>query len=154
MALLDAAGRDSIDGVQCLRGLWTGSDDASKRVQRGVAETRAAPAALHVPTIIVHGLDDGLIPPAFSSAPYVAAARDADRDLRYWQVPNAQHFDAFLGLPVYGARYVPLLPYVYRALDAAWARVADAKPLPEDRVFNTRPRGTDAALDAAHLGLK
>ena len=102
---------------------------------------------------VVHGVDDGLIPMAFSSAPYVDAARRAGRDVRFWQVRNAQHFDAFLGLPQYGARYVPLLPYVYRALDLAWEHVANAHALPGDRVIETTPRGDRAQLAPSDLAL-
>ncbi|HEY0335274.1 MAG TPA: 3-hydroxybutyrate oligomer hydrolase family protein, partial [Stenotrophomonas sp.] len=86
-------------GLQCLRALWTGHDAHARRVQAGIAQTRAALPRKHLPIVVVHGLDDGLIPPAFSSAPYVAAARAAGRDVRYWQVPHVQHFDGFLGLP-------------------------------------------------------
>ena len=102
--------------------------------------------------IVVHGLDDGLIPPAFSSAPYVAMAKAAGRDVRYWQVRNAQHFDGFLALPDYGARYVPLLPYVYAALDRVSAHLDSGAPLPADAVIQARPRGP-APLDAGHLAI-
>src|SRR5690606_25284656 len=104
-----------------------------------------------LPITVIHGLDDGLIPPAFSSAPYVAAAQVAGRDVRYWQVRNAQHFDAFLVLPIYAARYVPLLPYVYVALDRTWAHLQDGAPLPGDAVIETTPRGAGSPLGAAHL---
>ena len=69
-------------------------------------------------------------------------ARAAGRDVRYWQVRNAQHFDGFLALPDYGSRYVPLLPYVYAALDRVDAHLDDAgKPLPADAVIETTARG-------------
>ena len=102
---------------------------------------------------MIHGLDDGLIPPAFSSAPYVALARAAGRDVRYWQVRNAQHFDAFLGLPVYGAQYLPLLPYVYEALDRTWAHLHEGAPLPADAVVETTQRGAGNALEPRHLAI-
>lgn len=141
----------TLKGVQCLRALWTGEGAAADRVRAGVAGTRAALPRAGLPVVVVHGLDDGLIPVAFSSAPYVAAARAAGRDVRYWQVRNVQHFDGFLVLPDYGARYLPLLPYVYEALDRIDAHL-DGAALPADAVIETTPRGT-AALDASHLAL-
>ncbi|QDH71762.1 hydrogenase [Lysobacter alkalisoli] len=128
-------------GLQCLRALWTGEGDAAHRVRAGVAEVRAAPPRAGLPVVVVHGTDDGLVPMAFSSQPYVAMAKAAGRDVRFWQVRNAQHFDAFLGLPDYAARYLPLLPYVYEALDRVEAHLDNGAPLPADAVIETTPRG-------------
>jgi hydroxybutyrate-dimer hydrolase len=141
----------TLKGLQCLRGLWTGDGADAARVRTGIAATRAAPPRAGLPVVVVHGLDDGLIPVAFSSAPYVAHARAAGRDVSYWQVRNVQHFDGFLALPDYGARYLPLLPYVYEALDRVDAHL-DGAPLPADAVIAAKPRGA-AALDAAHLAM-
>ena len=139
----------TLKGLQCLRGLWTGEGADADRVRAGVAATRAAPPRAGLPVVVVHGLDDGLIPVAFSSAPYVAHARAAGRDVRYWQVRNVQHFDGFLAFPEYGARYLPLLPYVYEALDRVDAHL-DGATLPADAVIDATPRGA-AALEASHL---
>ena len=54
---------------------------------------------------------------------------------------NAQHFDGFLALPAYGARYVPLLPYVYAALDRVDAHLDGKGALPGDAVIDAVPRG-------------
>jgi hydroxybutyrate-dimer hydrolase len=106
-----------------------------------------------LPVVVIHGTDDGLVPPAFSSTPWVARAQAAGRDVRYWQVRNAQHFDGFLALPDYGARYLPLLPYVYAALDRVSAHLDDpAARLPADAVIVPTPRGS-APLDAGHLAI-
>ena len=134
----------TLPGLQCLRAL---NDDA--RVRKGIAEVRAHAPRKGLPIIVVHGLDDGLIPPAFSSAPYVAMAKAEGRDVRYWQVRNAQHFDGFLALPDYGARYVPLLPYVYAALDRVSGSL-DA--LPAEATIETTPRGAKP-LTAADLAI-
>ncbi|MFD0738006.1 3-hydroxybutyrate oligomer hydrolase family protein [Lysobacter koreensis] len=155
VGLVDAtpAGSPPLTSLRCLRGLWSGSHADAQRVRRGIDETRAASPRAGLPVIVVHGLDDGLIPAAFSSAPYVAMAQGAGRDVRYWQVRNAQHFDAFLGLPDYAARYVPLLPYVYAALDRVKAHLDGAAALPASTVVDTTPRGAGKALDATHLAL-
>jgi hydroxybutyrate-dimer hydrolase len=141
-----------LPGTQCLRALWDGQGADADRVRAGIAQVRAKAPRKGLPIIVVHGTDDGLIPMAFSSAPYVAMAKAAGRDVRYWQVRNAQHFDGFLALPDYGARYVPLLPYVYAALDRVSAHLDSGAPLPADATIETKPRGT-AALDAGHLAI-
>ena len=81
-------------------------------------------------------LDKGTIARA-----YARWAQAQGRELSYWRVHNAQHFDAFLGLPPLAARYVPLLPYAYRALDAMWAHVAERTPLPGSADIAATPRG-------------
>lgn len=140
-------------GLQCLRTLWTGDTADARRVQAGVAAIRASAPREGLPVVVVHGLHDGLIPVAFSSQPYVAMARAAGRDVRYWQVDHAQHFDAFLGFPDYAARYLPLLPYVYTALDRVEAHLDGQGTLPADAVITTTPRGAGNALTAGHLAL-
>jgi hydroxybutyrate-dimer hydrolase len=131
----------ALPGLQCLRALWDGQGADAERVRNGVAATEASLPRAGLPVIVIHGTDDGLLPPAFTSAPYVAMAQAAGRDVRYWQVRNVQHFDAFLALPDYRARYPPLLPYVYAALDRVSAHLDDAEnPLPRDAVITTIPR--------------
>jgi hydroxybutyrate-dimer hydrolase len=137
-----------LKGLQCLRRLWTGDSADAQRVRGGIAETRAGLPRAGLPVIVLHGTDDGLVPQAFSSAPYVAMAQAAGRDVRYWQVRNAQHFDAFLGFPQYGAVYLPLLPYVYEALDRVDAHLDGKGALPVDAVIATVPRaGKPLAAD-------
>ena len=135
-------------GLQCLRSLWTGDSADARRVRKGSDETRASLPRAGLPVVVLHGTDDGLVPQAFSSAPYVAMAQAAGRDVRYWQVRNAQHFDAFLGFPQYGAVYLPLLPYVYEALDRVDAHLDGKGALPADAVIATVPRaGKPLAID-------
>ncbi|HEY5782638.1 MAG TPA: 3-hydroxybutyrate oligomer hydrolase family protein, partial [Lysobacter sp.] len=130
--------------LRCLRELWQGDSADAQRVRKGIAETRAGLPRSGLPVVVIHGADDGLVPMAFSSAPYVRQAKAGGRDVRYWQVRNAQHFDAFLGLPDYGARYLPLLPYVYEALDRVDAHLDGSGALPVDAVIATKPRGVEA----------
>ena len=140
-------------GLQCLRALWEGQGADAERVRKGVRAVQVLTSKAGLPVMVIHGLDDGLIPPAFSSAPYVAAARAAGRDVHHWQVANVQHFDAFLGLPVYGAQYLPLLPYIYEALDRTWAHLQSGAPMPADTVIATTPRGVGNPLKARHLAI-
>ena len=146
-------GDPTFEGNLCLRLLW---DDAEGPVRDGIEQTRAALPRAGLPVIVVHGADDGLVPEAFSGAAYANRAKQEGATLRYWRVRNAQHFDAFLGLPVLAMRYVPMMPYGYRALDAAWAHIAEGQPLPGDADIATTPRafvdGTVQPLRAENLG--
>ena len=129
----------TLPGLQCLRALLDGGSDTA--FAKGLAQTQAALPRAGLPVVVIHGLDDGLVPPAFSSAPYVAASKAAGREVSYWQVQHAQHFDGFLALPAYGARYVPLLPYVYAALDQVTSQLDGTAGKPRDAVIQPRPRG-------------
>ena len=140
----------TMPGLQCLRGLLELPEDSA--FKQGLAQTQAALPRKGLPVMVIHGLDDGLVPPAFSSAPYVAAAQAAGRDVAYWQVQHAQHFDGFLALPAYGARYVPLLPYVYAALDQVSARLDGKAGKSVDAVIAATPRG-NGAVEAAQLAI-
>jgi hydroxybutyrate-dimer hydrolase len=153
VALVDPEPEAPLQGLDCLRTLWTGDDADAQRVRQGAEATRASAPQAGLPIVVIHGLNDGLIPAAFTSAPYVAMARKSGRDVRYWQVRNAQHFDAFLGLPQYGARYVPLLPYVYRALDRVSAHLDSGDALPADAVIDATPRSAEKPLDTANLAV-
>jgi hydroxybutyrate-dimer hydrolase len=133
------------DGAACLRALWTGADARAQRLQAGVAEAAARNANLRgTPALIVHGRADTLVPTNFSSRPYLlrnAQAEGAASRLRYVEVTNAQHFDAFLGFAGYDTRFVPLHLYFVRAMDAMWAHLKHGASLPASQVVRTTPRG-------------
>jgi hydroxybutyrate-dimer hydrolase len=143
----------TLPGNLCLRELWTGQEPDADGLRQGVEATLARLPRASLPILVVHGAQDGLIPVAFSSEPYVAWLRASGRLPVFWKVPYAQHFDAFLAFPDFGDRHVPLLPFGYAALDRAWAHVAEGRPLPEDAaVREARPRGP-GALTGENLGL-
>lgn len=145
-------------GLRCLAELWDGDSEDARSLRAAVAQTQAGPPRAGLRLSVLHGLDDGLIPEAFSSAAYVAQAEQAGRALRYWQLPHVQHFDGFLGAPPLAARYLPLMPYAYRALDQIWADLeADRIPRSERLRVAAEPRGMQGAgaapLRAEHLAL-
>ncbi|MET0503976.1 MAG: 3-hydroxybutyrate oligomer hydrolase family protein [Luteibacter sp.] len=143
----------TLPGTLCLRDVWTGQGADAMTLRAGVDATAAALPRAGLPIIVVHGAQDGLIPVAFSSGPYVRWLRASGRSPVFWKVPYAQHFDAFLAFPDFGDRHAPLLPFGYAALDRAWAHLAEGRALPEDAaVRDTRPRGT-SALTAETLAL-
>ena len=139
-------------GVSCLRDLWTGNSDTAKRLRESVQATQVRLPRKDLPIFIVHGAEDGLLPAAFTSDAYVAWLRANKQDAVYWPIPHAQHFDAFLALPGFGDRYVPMLPYAYAALDRMYKHVTTGAPLDPGAVPATVPRGA-GALDASRLGL-
>ncbi|MET0935089.1 MAG: 3-hydroxybutyrate oligomer hydrolase family protein [Luteibacter sp.] len=143
----------TLPGVLCLRDLQSGHGAEADQLRAGVDATAAAMPREGLPVLVVHGAQDGLIPVAFSSEPYVKWLRAAGRTPVFWKVPYAQHFDAFLAFPDFGDRHAPLLPFGYAALDRAWAHVAQGRALPEDAaVRETRPRGA-GAMTAGALAL-
>jgi hydroxybutyrate-dimer hydrolase len=116
-----AGGTDpAFAGLMCLRKLWSGDDVLALKLRAGIAETRSTARPLSASVHVLHGVDDGLIPIDFSSRPYVQAVRDNGHSIQFTEVPDAQHFDAFVAFPTM-SRYQPLLPHVYQALDAALA---------------------------------
>ncbi|HET6906456.1 MAG TPA: 3-hydroxybutyrate oligomer hydrolase family protein [Rhodanobacteraceae bacterium] len=147
----DASADPTLPGLLALRELWQGGNTDAKALHAAVARLAAKAPRHELPIWIVHGADDGLIPAAFTSDRYVEWLRTQGRSPRYWRVPHAQHFDAFLAAPGFGDRHVPLLPYGYAALDRIYAHVVDKARLPEMPTPHTRPRGP-GALDRSHLG--
>ena len=134
-----AAPDPALPGLQCLRALWQGDDATARAVKAGVEAVRGSGVVKSKRVAVVHGSDDGLVPAAFTSRPWSlsAHAQNPRADIRYYEVEHAQHFDAFLGLPAYGARYVPLIPYLWRLLDLTLEKA----PLPPEGKVATRPRG-------------
>ncbi len=150
-------GANPFDQLRCLRALWTDKDTESQALQQNVKATRAGLPREGLPILVIHGVDDGLVPEAFSGGAYVRwVRRSATRPLAYWRIHDAQHFDAFLGVPTIGSRYVPLLPYVYAGLDALWAQLEGGSALGDAEVRPAKRgmQGADvAALTAEGLRL-
>ncbi|WP_232540256.1 D-(-)-3-hydroxybutyrate oligomer hydrolase [Azohydromonas aeria] len=116
----------------------------ARSVQAGIAETLASARLGNKPTLVVAGRNDTLLPLNNASRAYVAANRANQglaSPLRYIEVTNAQHFDAFLGFPGYDTRYVPLHYYFVRALDAMYANLKSGTALPPSQVVRTTQRG-------------
>lgn len=132
----NARGADAtVPGLLCGRRLWTDDNALAQRLRTGVAQimSRATPRTPF--TLIVHGVDDGLVPIAFTTRPYVAAARANGARIALWEVARSQHFDSFLALPPLRARYRALLPFAHEALDRVWAMLYEGTAAPVDRVI-------------------
>ncbi len=138
----------NLDGAVCLRNLVTGNEALAQRLQAGLNETRRTGNLRGKPVLIVHGRNDALLPVNHTSRPYAALNRKVEgsnSQLSYIEVTNAQHFDAFIGLPTvlpgYDSRFVPLHVYLNRALDAMYAHLSSGAALPPSQVVRTVPRG-------------
>jgi hydroxybutyrate-dimer hydrolase len=160
VGLLDtqARGADAaLPALQCVRHLAVGEnpDGLASTIRKAVEATRARLPRAGLPVVLMHGTHDGLIPEAFSSGPYSAWLRENDRPHTYWRLDHAQHFDAFLGLPPLTRRYLPLLPYAWRGMDALWDHLQDGSPLPKSATIRGRPRaiveGLPEPLGPVHL---
>ena len=150
---VDLSSDPTLVGEDCLRALWTGDESAAQMLHASVAATAAKLPRVDLPLWVVHGADDGLLPTAFTSEPYVAWLRDHGRRPLYWKVPHAQHFDAFLPLPGFGERHLPLLPYGYVALDRLWAHLYENSAWPNAAPTPAgQPRGAQPLTRQA-LGL-
>jgi hydroxybutyrate-dimer hydrolase len=143
-------------GALCLRGVATGADPATGATLSGdpaeqSVRTRAGAQAvladgdLHgVPAIWVTGRNDGVLPPNFASRAYygltqtVAGSRGA---VRYYEVTNAQHLDAFNAFAGYDTSLIPLHRYFLQAMDLMYAHLTTHAPLPPSQVVHTTPRG-------------
>lgn len=130
MGGVDRSDDPTFYGARCLRALWEDTEPSTQSLRDGVAATAVKPPRPSLPLWVVHGASDGLLPTAFTSEPYVSWVRSKGGHPLYWKVPLAQHFDAFLGMPGFGDRHVPLLPYGYAALDRLWSHLYEGAPWP------------------------
>ena len=136
-------------GALCLRELAIGNSDNAERVQSGVSKVLRSADLRGKPALIVHGRADTLVPVAFTSRPYFGLNKIVEGSrskLAYIEVDNAQHFDAFLGLPGFGNRFVPLHRYFVQAMDLMYAHLKTGAALPESQVVRTTPRGLTGAV--------
>lgn len=167
----------ALDGAICHRNLVEGRDivtgapltgvmkEISDRVRAGIDDVLLEADLRGKPAIIVAGRADALVPPNHASRAYFGASqiegrghgrhhwhgdrheRGENRNVRYIEVTNAQHFDAFLPaapFPGYDSRFVPLHVYLIRALDWMYDHLTKGKKLPPSQVVRAVPRGGTA----------
>jgi hydroxybutyrate-dimer hydrolase len=152
----------SLDGMLCMRDLVTGVDTVSgapltgaslvnsNRVRAGVEEVLLSGNLRGRPAVIVHGRNDALVPVNHSSRPYVAfnsRVEGTQSNLRYYEVVNGNHFDAFLpnlaggGVQGFDTLFVPLHVYFNQAMNLMWERLRNNVALPPSQVVRAVPRG-------------
>ena len=148
---LDAAlcQRALVMGVHAITGAaltaeTTPTKAQSDAVRAGIADVLHNGNLKRKPTVIVAGRSDALVPPNHASRAYTAYNRSvegATSPVRYWEVTNAQHFDAFLSLAGFDNRYVPLHGYFNQALSAVYAHLKTGAAIPPSQVVRATPRG-------------
>lgn len=141
----------NLPGALCLRGLAT---NPSEGFRASLDEIRATGGLRGKPVVIVNGRADGIIPPNHASRPYYALTQKTPGagNVRYYEVTNAGHLDAFNAFPGFDARYVPLHHYFFQALDLMWDHLVNGASLPPSQVVRTVPRGPGApAIGPANL---
>jgi hydroxybutyrate-dimer hydrolase len=148
-------GQDAqLPALRCLRSLWSGRGREARQLHEGVESIRASarlPSA--TPVMVIHGADDGLVPAAFSSRPWVDGVRANGGEASYWEIDRAQHFDVLLGAPGVAGQYVPLLPYGWQALDRMLEVLAGKAELGPDRRIEPTPPPPGEPLREIDLGL-
>jgi hydroxybutyrate-dimer hydrolase len=150
----------ALDGMLCLRSMVTGRDPVtgqaltgaaradSNRVRQGIREVLFDGDLHRKPTVIVAGRSDTLLPVNHTARAYVAFNSKIERhrrEVRYYEVTNAQHFDAFNpavgGVLGYDTLFVPLHHYFNQAMNLMWDRLTKHAALPPSQVVRTTPRG-------------
>ncbi|MEX8195264.1 3-hydroxybutyrate oligomer hydrolase family protein [Comamonas guangdongensis] len=137
------SGLDPVSGA-ALTAASTPTKAQSDAVRVGVAEVLHNANLRGKPAIIVAGRSDALVPVNNNARAYTALNRTlegASSRLRYIEVLNGQHFDAFLPFPGFDTRFVPLHPYFNQAMDAMYAYLKSGTALPASQVVRTTPRG-------------
>jgi hydroxybutyrate-dimer hydrolase len=146
----------NIEGALCLRRLMTGAGvgmttisaaelAVAARIKTGLSEVRATGNLHGKPTVVVQGRSDTLLPVNHASRPYAALNRraDATADLHYYEVIDANHFDALVTF--YPRVMVPLLVYGRRALDLMYAHLTTGAALPPSQVVRALARTSAVA---------
>ena len=161
MAVSPSTGKADLglDNALCQYALASGTDPVSKQplsatstptksqsdaVRKGMGEVKVTGNLRGKPAIIVAGRSDALIPVNANARAYAAlnsGVEGSKTQLRYVEVLNAQHFDAFLPFAGFDTRFVPLHGYFNQAMDDVWAHVKNGKALPGNQVVRTTPRG-------------
>lgn len=137
-----------VSGVDARGNVLTASSYPTKTqsdaVRSGMDEVRHSANLKGKPVIIVAGRSDALIPVNNNARAYTAlnqALEGGNSKLRYIEVTNAQHFDAFLLFSGFDTRFVPLHPYFNQAMDTMWNHLKNKAALPSSQVVRTTPRG-------------
>ncbi len=151
----------ALDAFLCLRSMVTGVDPVtgialtgtaladSQRVQAGMRDTLLNGNVRGKPMVIVAGRSDALVPVNHAARAYMAlnSKAEANPDVRYYEIENGNHFDAFLpnavggGVQGYDALLVPVHVYFNAAMDLVWARLKSNATLPTSQVVRAVPRG-------------
>ena len=145
----------NLEAALCYRSLFTGRDEFGnrltgdnfknfRRVHKGLKKLRYSGRLRGIPTIIVHGRNDGVVPPNHASRAYYGLNQIVEgrrSQLRYYEVTNANHLDAFI--PFFAGfqeRFIPLHYYFDLAVSLMYDHLKNGTPLPPSQVVRTFTR--------------
>ena len=147
-----------MDGALCLRSLATAKDavsgnpfsvtdprrDLAGRIYEGVNDIRANGRLHGLPTVMVTGRNDGILPPNFASRAYYGLNKSLEprSPTYYYEITNAHHLDTLNQFVAYGSLFIPLHRYYIQALDLMYDHLKNHTPLPPSQVVHTTPRGS------------
>lgn len=162
-----------LDVALCQRALVTGADPVtgaaltaattptaaqSAAVRTGIGEVTLSGNLRGKPALIVSGRSDALVPVNNNARAYAAFNRTvegANTKLRYVEVVNGQHFDAFIPFSGFDTRFVPLHVYFTQSMDMMYAHLRGNVALPPSQVVRATARGgapgAAPALTAANV---
>lgn len=157
----------NVDGALCLRVLAIGVDPATEqtltgqaranhvKILSGIDKIRASGDVRGKPTVIVTGRNDAILPPNHASRAYYGLnqlVEGAGSQVRYYEVLNAHHLDAFNAFAGFNDKFVPLHRYFIQALNLIYEHLKNGTPLPPSQVVRTIPRGAGAPpISAANV---
>lgn len=129
----------NLEGALCWQDIRDNeANPLNARLRQGISEIMADGNLHGVPTIIVHGRADALIPVNHSSRPYYALNKQVEGEtsaLRYYEIRNSQHLDSLLGLyATAGMNYVPIDYYFKQSLDLMYSHLTEGTELPASQV--------------------
>jgi len=148
-----------LDGALCLRSLALGRDAATgaalsraaanqaRGIEQGVDEIIANGNLHRIPTLVVAGRNDAILPLNFAARAYFGLNNVVEGSLsplHYYEVTNAQHLDSFNQFPGYNALLIPLHRYFIQAMDLMYDHLRNGRALPPSQVVHTTPRGAGA----------
>lgn len=146
-------------GALCLRRLYTGTDSInegsgtplsgeelanSQRLRAGLSEVLATSDLHGKPAIILHGRDDALLHPNFTSRAYYGVNQlreGAGSKLSYIEVTHANHLDSLNRAYAIDTQ-IPLDYYFQMALDRMYQYLREGRALPRSQVVATTPLST------------
>jgi hydroxybutyrate-dimer hydrolase len=145
----------NLDGALALRQVIAGTDppgnplsdidkEYHERIAEGISAIRATGDLKGKPVLVVHGMDDAILPVNHTSRPYAALNRLVEKEssrFRYYEVTNAHHLDMLNSFDGFNYRYIPLHYYYHMALDLLLEHLKNEQPLPPSHVVRTMPRG-------------
>ncbi|CAN2042050.1 D-(-)-3-hydroxybutyrate oligomer hydrolase [Candidatus Magnetomoraceae bacterium gMMP-15] len=147
----------NLDGALYLYSLVTGKDydgnnldgealEQYERIKQGISEVNISGDLHGLPSIIVHGRNDAMMHPNYTSRSYFAFNQMVEQEnsnLHYYEITNAHHLDNLNAYPGFNALYIPLHYYYIQALDLMYDHLKNGASLPLSQVVRTTPRDFD-----------